>query len=72
MTSTFNKKPVRFIGDIAAIVVNEELLDTTKQEAAKAADPLLGMDIHTVTGYYPRIGETTSFGPVKTDVYYKT
>ena len=59
-----------FIGDILSITINGELLDKSREEMLKAADPLLlfGIDITTFRGNYAKVGETTVYSPPKTDV----
>lgn len=58
-----------FIGNVVSISMNETLINKTRDEKLKTADPLLlfGDDIVTQTGNYMRAGETRTYAPP--DIY---
>jgi len=66
-----NENQMNFVGNIVAISINEELLEKSKLDRVKAADPLflLGMDITTFTGLYGGINRTRSYAPPTVDVW---
>jgi flavin reductase (DIM6/NTAB) family NADH-FMN oxidoreductase RutF len=63
------ERQTNFIGKIVSISMNETLINKTRDEKLKIADPLLiyGDDIVKQTGNYMRTGETRTYTPP--DIY---
>jgi len=64
-----SERQTNFIGNVVSISMNENLINKTREEKLKIADPLLlfGNDVVKQAGKYMRAGETRTYAP--SDIY---